>query len=1180
MDEIDFIGSEYEEEDNYEEDEEICSFILDPIIEDAEKQLMGDKFTNFDAFLKDLSAHIPHHCEYSKDEDNIVCFCNDCITNQSGCICLKCFFNGNHEGHRCGVTIFPGSFCDCGNSQYIKPEAFCEEHKNCTNFSTDCIDAEIVEKIRNIFKCLLKECDFTSPSDFGVLFQWINKFCKAGNPIIRLFNESFIENVNMDEFFLHLPEIVPWALRQYINLFAIFCYDDLFVDNILPKFVSLIPFYFKSATENYSPGLKVIPKSLYIVADEEQMALLINRNLIDPFKIASEYITTVFNLYQILEFNMEMQMNMNLWFNLSIDLIAPLYKNEKLTEQASKFACEIASKSICIINHHKIYKEKGDKKDDPTFQTASEFYLSLMYEEIATSMCKLKNPLEVIKVIYDELQRTNSYYSEEELNISIFDDRFWITMGIFPYLLVGHIIKVNGPKIIDEFCTQNNINKQLFIKNMSFTLIRLYAAFNQSVLHLFDRNDDITIDTLTRHFDIPEQTIEKFIALQNILNCSDDINDIVDFIAKIFGVYRDDSEYIGPARVMFLKFIIVLSTWNEGFSANNFEWRSLYFGAVLSAEETYPNSIDRIFPERHNVQKVIQKLGDKITITDSCIVHLNDNGMLSPYCPYESTPVFFQAIKYYTDKHKGKFIPYPRVPEELQRKPQNLILSKVINAFVIDILIKGMIDSNKLHPTMIPIVNTIIGEFLSNNEIQQKEKTEICAANLTELVEKVPTDIAEIFNLRIKYGENTYEVIELIKQNKDICKFIIDKLGEEKKVETKNDKDKSKAASIRAKLFSQIKNQQNEFVLDDELDALDDDYETIQEKVCCVCNKPDKLYYLIRVSFTYIFRWLGESREQETKEVDIRFTGCRHLIHEECQNHHICPMDRRLNNFLLPYYNVPDDFIVNREPVPTTYPYISECLANNIKIVEIRYRSFDEINDLALIQELNRNAFYHLRLQKEEDKRGNFDNFRKFINKLVLCAENPANHIIEIAKEMVAEIEDNKAKLRFLRSVLACDIVLFNKKHVVNYETVNAIFGTNFTKDDEPKPLEFKMPEQYYKLYAPPGFNPEWSANKNQILYDVMTGKYITDGLPPIQNIFLFPSPNIYILLNGNLASMVIVDINMDVYTQEIRYPVYTCEDSMTTNFGLSSEVQLFLNKDITRKLLEQLLADSFNWSI
>lgn len=43
-------------------------------------------------------------------------------------ICMDCFKNGNHEGHKYVVKKAYGGCCDCGDIEAWKEEGFCKKH--------------------------------------------------------------------------------------------------------------------------------------------------------------------------------------------------------------------------------------------------------------------------------------------------------------------------------------------------------------------------------------------------------------------------------------------------------------------------------------------------------------------------------------------------------------------------------------------------------------------------------------------------------------------------------------------------------------------------------------------------------------------------------------------------------------------------------------------------------------------------------------------------------------------------------------------------------------------------------------------------------------------------------------------------------------------------------------------
>lgn len=68
-------------------------------------------------------------CGYLFQRNDIVFNCKTCQADETCVLCLKCFQNGNHDGH----DVFfhrttPGGVCDCGDSEAWAPEGFCIHH--------------------------------------------------------------------------------------------------------------------------------------------------------------------------------------------------------------------------------------------------------------------------------------------------------------------------------------------------------------------------------------------------------------------------------------------------------------------------------------------------------------------------------------------------------------------------------------------------------------------------------------------------------------------------------------------------------------------------------------------------------------------------------------------------------------------------------------------------------------------------------------------------------------------------------------------------------------------------------------------------------------------------------------------------------------------------------------------
>ncbi|RLN14052.1 hypothetical protein BBJ28_00012263 [Nothophytophthora sp. Chile5] len=106
-------------------------------------------------------------CGYLFQRNDIVFNCKTCQSDETCVLCLKCFQNGDHEGH----DVFfhrtsPGGVCDCGDSEAWAPEGFCVFHgrrdgisgsndSSATSESTGALPTEIVRVADALFEAIV-----------------------------------------------------------------------------------------------------------------------------------------------------------------------------------------------------------------------------------------------------------------------------------------------------------------------------------------------------------------------------------------------------------------------------------------------------------------------------------------------------------------------------------------------------------------------------------------------------------------------------------------------------------------------------------------------------------------------------------------------------------------------------------------------------------------------------------------------------------------------------------------------------------------------------------------------------------------------------------------------------------------------------------------------------------------
>lgn len=117
----------------------------------------------------------------------------------SSCIiCLDCYNNGNHKGHKVVIKKAYGGCCDCGDDEAWKPEGFCKNH------SGEAAEINLDEKMKDnfiriaddlmylYFRSILDRTQFrNNPYLIEIITYTIARLIKAGVEQIKLISTFF-----------------------------------------------------------------------------------------------------------------------------------------------------------------------------------------------------------------------------------------------------------------------------------------------------------------------------------------------------------------------------------------------------------------------------------------------------------------------------------------------------------------------------------------------------------------------------------------------------------------------------------------------------------------------------------------------------------------------------------------------------------------------------------------------------------------------------------------------------------------------------------------------------------------------------------------------------------------------------------------------------------------------------
>lgn len=85
--------------------------------------------------------------------------CEDCEKDPTCIICMDCFNNSDHEGHRTWLKTNVGGCCDCGDPEGWEMKGACHKHKGIDSSKEEALDAlsdKVRERAPRVFRSLTR----------------------------------------------------------------------------------------------------------------------------------------------------------------------------------------------------------------------------------------------------------------------------------------------------------------------------------------------------------------------------------------------------------------------------------------------------------------------------------------------------------------------------------------------------------------------------------------------------------------------------------------------------------------------------------------------------------------------------------------------------------------------------------------------------------------------------------------------------------------------------------------------------------------------------------------------------------------------------------------------------------------------------------------------------------------
>lgn len=224
--------------DNFETLKDL--FITDPTSAIERSQQIIISVSNFDSYKEFISSNLKNQhmstCQNEWTETQACIFCKNCAKLNESCVCIQCFFKGDHKGHDYIINRCIGN-CDCGDESFWKRSGFCSEHHGLE--SDECPEKYLDEKLRTTLVDVIFKAAFLSLEQFTTektenaskILQFVSSFLQFGDGFRRLISISLTEKFDLEEFMLHILEFSSSFNNAFEQFLGGLVNDKLFIRN-------------------------------------------------------------------------------------------------------------------------------------------------------------------------------------------------------------------------------------------------------------------------------------------------------------------------------------------------------------------------------------------------------------------------------------------------------------------------------------------------------------------------------------------------------------------------------------------------------------------------------------------------------------------------------------------------------------------------------------------------------------------------------------------------------------------------------------------------------------------------------------------------------------------------------------------------------------------------------------
>lgn len=889
---------------------------LSPSAVFAEVQRMFYTEYTVDEWKDKITESLPKStCGISWPVKMFAIHCEDCQKSPCSCVCLTCFLNGNHQGHKASIRYSSNASCDCGDPMLWKESGFCSYHPGCCEHpeKTD-IDPETYAKYEEAFIKLIRVFPYAiegKDSSASDILDFLLTHTSYGDAIRRTLTIVLPRYADIPRIFDKIHLLDENNIEKLATLLSNLSNDHVFRRDLSPYLISCMPII---ANRCLTVALKAESKE--------------NPHL----RALREFSKSIFHWYSCME-ESEVIISYD-WVSAAINTIRPylhlirtsqnhtIIKNSKLADfvghladlinknadmkDIGSFTIKFANELVNIEGTREFHREVNEKVDDEKKVSTTAHNADYTLSSIISAIDDIEGAFfpEVFDVYINYLKTKTANYT------SVLNPVTQISFIVALHSLLNVQLKKSKdiPKWLNYIAKGTGLTLAEACSRIAYLPMKLFAASRYGYSGRFARNDESTLIGLISvafKANLSMRFSNFYSLIQICIENTPDINGFMKDMATTFGVFDTNPEDKSFAITQFIIDSLFFVTDRSCFI--NDQQRSLdeTIIAILKCGpkpfEDISNSLPSIKNYVLKIPASVKRLTNATQSGSKTIYSLKDGFPWSLGCPWIKSSYVFDIITKFTTLNKD--VPFQiQLPTDERSKALNRILTTpaVIYA-VLNLISKTQNISDR------QIVNAYI---LALNQIGLKvddPKKEPVTVKVTDDLSNLPKTLTDLVINKYIVGDTEVQISELFKKNQETI-TVLERLGFEVAESTnqvdKKARNKARAAAAKERAFASINMNISQF----DTQANDVDGEDKQAEVTCsVCNEigTEPLYLP-----TFYHRTIIPSMI-DNKELEARWvaTACQHAVHKDCidvgeeTKQFTCPICRIVKNDLIPLCN-------------------------------------------------------------------------------------------------------------------------------------------------------------------------------------------------------------------------------------------------------------------------------------